>query len=190
MEDTSLLSIIGIVIIFIGGFTTISAALNQSNSELFSNTAMSFGNPIEFKSNLFNKYNQLFGFSLIAIGSLIQLYSYFMVSLYVIVLNQYLLLFIIIVSGFLVILITRKLVNFIVSRKYDYEMITTHIENLEECISKIGIEKWRTEEYCNNYTNSIIEILNRRFKNFNETETVEIIAYAKKQFKINRKKST
>jgi len=186
MEDTSLLSIIGIVIIFIGGFTTIKSALNQSNSELFSNTAMSFGNPIEFKSNLFNKYNQLFGFSLMAIGSLIQLYSYFMVSLYVIVLNQYLLLFIIIVSGFLVILITRKLVNFIVSRKYDYEMITAQIRNLEDCISNIGgKKKWFTEEYCNNYTLKIIEILNRRFKNFNETETVEIIAYAKKQFKIS-----
>ena len=182
MTIIELLNVIGILVIISGAFLGARGFFTENDFDLMNRTSLSFGNDEHFNSMIFQKYNEIFGFCFIILGSIIQLIASMInfdnektfegIWIYVALLMSTILL-----NYFLI-----KITNKITSRRTDLVNMKGYIRNYEISLPEAD-KKDYVKRNCELTLIEIEKVLKRRFKDFNETEPVKIIDFAKNKFK-------
>ena len=183
MDLSKLLNIIGILVVITGAYIAARGFFKEKNIEIEQRTHMSFGNEEHFKAMIFQKYNEIFGFCLIIIGSVIQLLSSIEFSNIEIEISIFLLYSILVASTIIFIFLVQFVLDKFISLNVDiiefYRCIKTIEEYNGESDERVKMSKVPSIIYARNKFN---EIYNKRHKSKSTLELQNKILHITEKF--------
>lgn len=183
MEVNRLIGIVGILVVIVGAYIAARGFFKEKNIEIERRTHMSFGNEEHFKTMIFQKYNEIFGFCLIIVGSIIQLISVLELSASRIHINNFTFLIILIISTIIFISLIKLTIDKYISKKVDIVGFYNCIKTIKN-YTLIDSEQTRkaTESSYIYAKNNFLEIYNKRYKGKSNLEIEEKVEDISRKF--------